>query len=202
METSREKFGFDDTDILLVTVGRLVGRKSIDQLIDIVADLNNSSLKLVVVGSGSLRGSLEARAKQKSVGSRVVFMGEVSEIDKQELLSLADLFVSTSQHEGFGLVYLEAMAAGLPVICYDRGGQTDFLDDKMTGYVVALNEKRTFIERCRELINSPERRTVMGDENKRRIETYYIDHCAYQYESLFESILRRNSGRGSKSLGL
>ena len=60
--------------------------------------------------------------------------------DKYAALAIADAFVSTSQHEGFGLVFLEAMACGLPIVCYDRGGQTDFLASGETGFVVQLND--------------------------------------------------------------
>jgi len=59
----------------------------------------------------------------------------VPEEHKFRLLRIADVFVSTSQHEGFGLVFLEAMACGLPVVCYDRGGQIDFLEDRTTGHL-------------------------------------------------------------------
>ena len=59
--------------------------------------------------------------------------GQVWEQGKFQALASADIFASTSQHEGFGLVFLEAMAFGLPVVCFNHGGQTDFLQSGETG---------------------------------------------------------------------
>ena len=102
---------------------------------------------------------------------------------------MSDLFVSSSQHEGFGLVYLEAMACGLPVICYDFGGQTDFLTDGETGHVVALNDRQRFMECCRELSAATDRRKQFGATNLVRVEEFFIEHCAARYESLFEEVI-------------
>ena len=186
---SRSDYGFEDTDLLLVTVGRLVRRKAVDQLIDMVAELRDHRVKLVVIGSGPLSDELKAQAARRDVAEQVRFMGFVEESAKRELLSISDIFVSTSQHEGFGLVYLEAMAAGLPVVCYDRGGQTDFLEDGKSGHVVPLNDTKAFTERCRDLVSRRELCAAAGEHNRRRVEGFYIDRCAEQYEALFETLL-------------
>lgn len=190
VSASREQHGFNERDILWICVGRLVARKAIDQLIDTVADLGNPRIKLVVVGSGPLGGALRAQAQARGVADQVRFMDHVDETRKFELLSVADLFVSTSQHEGFGLVYLEAMAVGKPIVCYDAGGQTDFLTDTETGYVVGLNDRAGFTDRCRSLNDSAELRARIGAENRRRVEQFFVDRCAEQYESLFESLVK------------
>jgi glycosyltransferase involved in cell wall biosynthesis len=189
VEGSRSRYGFSPDDVLLITVGRLVSRKAVDQLIDVVADLGDLRLKLVVVGSGPLEESLRAHAAARGVADRVRFAGRVSDEDKFGLLSVSDLYVSTSQHEGFGLVFLEAMAAGLPIVCYDRGGQIDFLETGETGAVVALNDRSAFVEQCRRLVTSPDRLAAAGATNRRRVKRYFIDHCAGAYEALFESLV-------------
>jgi glycosyltransferase involved in cell wall biosynthesis len=198
VDASRAKHDFTEDDILLITVGRLVARKAVDQLIDSLAALRDARVKLVVVGTGPLSETLMARADSRGVRSQVRFVGGADEQTKLELLSIADIFVSASQHEGFGLVFLEAMAAGLPVVCYDRGGQRDFLKDGETGFVVALNDHAGLTDRCRELIASSERRKAMGRYNKDRAERYFIDRCAEQYEILFESVIRRAPNAASQ----
>jgi len=112
-------------------------------------------------------------------------------------LAMSDLYVSTSQHEGFGLVFVEGMAAGLPVVCYDHGGQTDFLESGRTGYVVPLNDLEAFGQRCRELIDDQALRRRMGEENRRRAEPMFADQCAKQYEALFEQVVASHQGAGN-----
>ena len=103
----------------------------------------------------------------------------------------ADIFCTLSDNiqEAFGTTPIEAMAAGLPVICYDYGGQTDFLSSDSTGYVVKLNDETAFLHACNTLINEPEARRRMGDYNQHAVEAFYIDNCAGQYEALYEETI-------------
>ena len=81
------------------------------------------------------------------------------------------------------------MAAGLPVVCYDFGGQSDFLKDGVTGALVSLNDQAVFRRECEAVLSSAERRAVIAKENLGRVESYFIDSCARRYESLFESLM-------------
>ena len=185
----RDQYGFHPDDILLVTVGRLIARKAIDQLIAMIASMKAANTHLLVLGTGPQEQSLRAQAKQLNVGDRVHFLGYVDETEKFRLLRMADIYVSTSQHEGFGLVFLEAMACGLPVVCYDHGGQTDFLESGVTGHLVPLNDTVEFERCCSALIIDRLLQKKMSLENLRRVEAYYIDHCAQQYETVFEQAI-------------
>jgi glycosyltransferase involved in cell wall biosynthesis len=110
----------------------------------------------------------------------------VSDERKYQALGNADVFVSATQHEGFGLVFLEAMAYGLPVISYDHGGQTDFLVDGKTGYLVALNDFKRLTQSIVDLHDRPQARAAMGDYNRKLVENYFIENCARQYETVFQ----------------
>jgi glycosyltransferase involved in cell wall biosynthesis len=81
-------------------------------------------------------------------------------------------------------VFLEAMAFGLPVICYDCGGQTDFLRTPDTGYVVKLNDLEAFTRALTELHDQAEQRRAVGNFNLRQVEEYFIDRCAQRYEQV------------------
>ena len=189
-QKGRTELGFANDDKILVAVGRLVARKAISQLVELVARMGDAALKLVVVGSGPLQGDLEAQAKALGIEDQVRLTGFISDQEKADLLYASDLYVSTSQHEGFGLVFLEAMAAGLPVVCYDFGGQSDFLENGITGALVPLNELEVFQRECATLLNSTKLRSKMARENLNRIESYFIDTCARRYEELFESLVQ------------
>ena len=112
----------------------------------------------------------------------------ISRGDSPSIIIFNILFVSTSQHEGFGLVFLEAMACGLPIICYDHGGQTDFLQDGEHGFLVPLNALESFEGKCRDLVKNPDVRSMMGVRNKKDVEHYFIDQCARKYEQVFQEV--------------
>src|SRR5262249_27477385 len=149
---SRQGYGLRDDEVLLATVGRLVARKAIDQLIAVIDVLRAERVRLLIVGSGPQGQALKRETLNGPVEDRVLRLGHVEEADKFRALRMCDFYVSTSQHEGFGLVFLEAMACGLPIVCYDHGGQTDFLESSTTGFLVPLNDMQSFAESCRRLI--------------------------------------------------
>ncbi len=155
---NRDKYKIKGDETVLVTVGRLVKRKGLEQLIKIFGQLKNKKLRLVIIGSGPQEQSLKQTAIDNGVAEKIIFTGFVKQQAKLELLDMADIYVSTSQHEGFGLVFLEGMAAGLPVVCYDYGGQTDFLENGKTGYLVKLNDTDSFKNRLIQMINAPDAR--------------------------------------------
>ena len=109
---------------------------------------------LVVIGDGPEKDEVRRVAAELGIAERVHLLGFVSDEDKYRALSVADVFVSASQHEGFGLMFLEALASGLPVVCYDDGGQTDFLATGETGYVVKLNDTTAFAAALADLAGS------------------------------------------------
>lgn len=191
VSASRSELGFTDDDVLLVTVGRLIARKATDRLIDCVAELRDPRVKLLVIGSGPLIDELRSHAARRGVAGQVRFFGFVDERRKFEILSAADLYVSTSVHEGFGLVFVEAMACGLPVVCYDFGGQTDFLKSGVTGYLEHGGDLGAFIGACRRLIDDKPLRARMSEENTRRAKDFSVAMCARRYEELFEEVVER-----------
>ncbi|HTT02825.1 MAG TPA: glycosyltransferase family 4 protein [Steroidobacteraceae bacterium] len=180
----RGEFDLPADAFVLVTAGRIVTRKASTQLIDTLVAVPGSVL--LVVGDGPEAGALRQRAAECAVADRIRMLGYVSDGAKYRAFRVADLFVSTSQHEGFGLVFLEAMACGLPIVCYDRGGQTDFLATPATGDVVPLNDLTAFNAAVRALGADPERRARIRRNNLAQVESFFIDRCAERYERLFE----------------
>ncbi len=117
---------------VLLTVGRLDSRertKGIDETIEVLARLRSRipEVAYLIVGDGDDRPRLERLAQRSGVSDRVVFAGYVTEADKVSCYRLADIYVMPSRSEGFGIVYLEALACGLPVIGGQHGGGTEVL---------------------------------------------------------------------------
>lgn len=191
---SRESLGLPSDAFVMISVGRLVARKATTQLIELFAASKLCNAHLIIVGDGPDAPAIERRAAELGVRDRLHLLGQVSEADKYAALSVADAFVTASQHEGFGLVFLEAMAFGLPVLCYDRGGQTDFLVTSETGHVVKLNDRDAFVRALIELHADREARERCGRHNRQLVENYFIDTCAARYEDLFTAAIERRAG--------
>ena len=186
----RRELGIPQDAFVMVTVGRLVARKANLKLVEALIAAQRPNAHLLIVGDGPEADAIRAAAAHAGLGDRVHLTGQVSEERKFQALASADIFVSASQHEGFGLVFLEAMAYRLPIICFDHGGQTDFLNDGETGFVVKLNDLGAFTQAMMQLHDSKPMRERMGDTNARRVEGYFIDTCARNYEVVFEDAVR------------
>ncbi|MBI5655044.1 glycosyltransferase family 4 protein [Candidatus Uhrbacteria bacterium] len=128
----RRGFGFGDEDVVLVTASRLSLKNGIDDLIRSLSHLP-PKFKALIAGDGEDRDKLRVLAEQKGLIERVVFLGSRSHDELPAILQSADIFVRASLSEGLGNSFLEAMAAGLPIIGTLVGGIPDFLNDGETG---------------------------------------------------------------------
>jgi glycosyltransferase involved in cell wall biosynthesis len=194
---ARSELGLPQDRFVLITVGRLVARKRVDNLIRAIADRANPNDLLVVIGSGPKKTELVSLAESLGLGHQVRFEGRVTEERKQQLLSAADVFVSASEHEGFGLVFLEAMDRGLPVVAYGHGGQTDFLRDGVTGGLAPLGNQADFIRAISKLYDDSAYRERCAMYNKTSVKQYYMERCAAEYEQLFEAAIREQGSPAS-----
>jgi phosphatidyl-myo-inositol dimannoside synthase len=139
---ARREFGLDPDRPLVLGVSRLVPRKGFDVLIDAVAGLPD--VQLAIAGSGRDRRRLEARAARRGVGGRVRFLGRIPDDDSfPRLFACADVFAMPCRErwggleaEGFGIVFLEAAAAGVPALAGRSGGSHEAVIDGETGLVV------------------------------------------------------------------
>jgi glycosyltransferase involved in cell wall biosynthesis len=196
---SRAQWNLPQDAFVMSTVGRLVARKSTAQLIEVLASLRHTNSYLLVVGDGPEAEAINKKAAELGVSNRLRMLGLCSDADKYAALSVSDLFVSASQHEGFGLVFLEALAFGLPVMCYDRGGQIDFLKSGETGAVIKLNDQRGLIRAIDDLLADDEARERISHHNLRLVEDYFIDTCAARYEAVFNEVIDRRANSHSSS---
>ncbi|MDH3457871.1 MAG: glycosyltransferase family 4 protein [Gemmatimonadota bacterium] len=191
---SRAELGLPESAFLGITVGRLVKRKALDVLIRALTSQGLAGVHLIVVGDGPERSTLEALGTELGLGERLRFAGRVSEERKWQLLQAADAYLSTTMHEGFGLVYLEAMAAGIPVVTFDHGGQVDFLREGETGYVVPAGDVEQLVSAIAKLVANPAEKKRMGETNRQLAPRHNIEECAARYEELFSRLLQAQRG--------
>lgn len=187
---TRYDFGLAREEIVFCTIGRLVKRKNIDDTLAVLAGIKNRyKFKFLIIGEGPERAQLEELIGSFGLEEMVHLMGNVSDEVKFQVLDLSDCYLSTALHEGFGIVFLEAMECGLPVICYNRGGQNDFLVNGKTGFLVELGDKKSFSEKVIELMTESKLKKNMSSYNRNLVKNYYISTCAEKYISLFQSVI-------------
>ncbi len=136
---ARKMFGFSESDFVISTVSRLVKKNRVDTLIRAIS-LLPPSYKLIIAGEGYLEVQLKNLASELGVTSRIIFFGRIEPLRVPEVLSASDVFARPSASEGFGSAFLEAMAAGVPVIAAKVGGIADFVTDKETGLFCEIGD--------------------------------------------------------------
>lgn len=135
-----DRYGLSDRTILL-TLGRLSSDeqyKGHDEVLEILPELTEEipNIAYLVCGDGDDRSRLEAKAERLGVGNRTVFAGYVPEEEKEDHYRLADAFVMPGRGEGFGIVYLEALACGIPVVASSADASQEAVRDGKLGTVV------------------------------------------------------------------
>lgn len=115
-ETLRERYGIKEDEIVFVYVGRMAKEKNIEELLWYQKSVQNN-IKLVLVGDGPYRTTLEEKAKEYQVTDSVIFTGMVSPDEVARYYQIGDLFVSASTSETQGMTYDEALAGGVPLLC-------------------------------------------------------------------------------------
>jgi phosphatidylinositol alpha-1,6-mannosyltransferase len=161
----------------VIIVGRMVSTeryKGHDQLIeawpDVVAQVPDAAL--LCVGEGDDVGRLREKARAMGVSSAVTFPGFVDEPTRSAIYQRASLLAMPSRREGFGLVYVEAMAAGVPSIGSTHDAASEVILDGETGFLVAQDDRANLVRRIVELLrDEPLRRRLgaAGQERYRRV---------------------------------
>jgi glycosyltransferase involved in cell wall biosynthesis len=164
---------------------------------------------LVVVGSGPMERSLKQTAREMEISSRVVFAGRIKEEDKVRFLNLADVFVSTSSLEGFGLSVAEAMSCALPVVVSKQGALPELVGNSPGGIVCTPDGMSEFVEGLIAFLSSTEKRVEGGRRNRARVDAMFRwDRAVARVKEVFQETLcrwrkdqahRKRDSRGSEA---
>ena len=160
---------------VILSVGRWVSTeryKGVDHLIAALPRLLPTwpDLEMVAIGEGDDRGWLEHLAEECGVGRRVHFLGGVSPAELVACYAACEIFALPSRGEGFGMVYLEAMASGKPVIGGAHGGAPEIIEDGKTGYLVPHGDSAQLLTALRTLLSDPVHAREMGRRGRERVE--------------------------------
>ncbi|MDO4747758.1 MAG: glycosyltransferase family 4 protein [Eubacteriales bacterium] len=170
-EDLRTEFGFEKDDFVFMSVGQLSVRKNHEVAIKALSRIKDERVKYLLVGFGELEEHLKDLVSQLSLENRVVFAGFRNDI--KELLHAVDAFVFPSLQEGLPVSLMEAMAAGLPVVCSEIRGNTDLLEGTGGGYMYGCYDVDDFAHGMGKIVN--EDPPKMGEINIETMKKFDIN---------------------------
>jgi len=178
-----------DGELVLMHVSNFRKVKNLPVLIQVFDEVRKSvPCRLVLVGDGPERETVERQAHTLGIGKSVSFLGDQEDV--ADLLPLADVFLLPSQHESFGLAALEAMSCGVPVVGSRIGGLPEVIEHEKTGFLCDPNDVACMKAIVLGLLKNEPLRRQIGAAARERAERYFNrDRIVAQYVDAYERVL-------------
>lgn len=190
----RRIYGIKDNEILIGTVGSLIKRKRINDLIEAMAELHRrvkgqgSRGKVIIVGEGPEMDNLQREVAEKGLQDNVIFTG--FQTDAISYINAMDIFALPSENEGLPRVILEAMLMAKPVVACNITGPSELVVDGETGFLVSVKETDMLANAISKLAASDDLRRGMGEKGRMRvIERFAIDKYVNGVSNVFKEVL-------------
>lgn len=177
----------------MIQVGHLIESKHFDTTIRSLARLKDRypRLHLTIVGQGHLRENLQKLANDLGVSDRVEFTGPIPNAEVFARMCRNRFFVMASKPEGFGIVYLEAMAAGCVAVGTADQGIADILRNGENGFLVEAGDDGAIAEILAEMLENPERSLEISKNGQALARSMTWAETSRQYIQLFDSLIMR-----------
>ncbi len=189
LEMRREKIGMMKGDYWIITVSRLSKKNAVADVILALPYLKRD-IKLLIVGDGEQSDHLKELVAKSGLTYRVKFIGSEKYEKIPEYLHISNIFIRPSLSEGFGNSFIEAMAAGLPVIATSVGGIADFLIDRQTGLFCQVENPRSIADTVQILLNDDKLRMDIVKRAQAMVRNKYTwDKVAKEMEDKVFSII-------------
>ena len=181
----------------ILFVGRLEPRKGAVYLLRAYALLkpHRPDTRLIFVSAGRQLGAMRRFVRENGLKD-VLFAGRVSDVDKARFYRTADIFCAPSTgQESFGIVLLEAMAAGRAVVASDIHGYKKVVQRNVSGLLVEPKDPEALCRTLAQLTDDPALRERLGQAGARRAREFDWEHVARQLVQVYEEVVRRTSAR-------
>lgn len=186
----RQEFGIPADTFLVGWIGRFEPVKGPDIFLSVcekLRDLSDGGIMAVMLGDGSLYDEMKDRRNRLGLEKFLLMPGYRGDI---ALLSAdIDVVVLTSLNEGFGMVILEAMAAGKPVIAHDVGGVAELVADRATGYMVKWGDTDAIVRHVLDLMTNRELYNALSAQASRMAGRYSLTAMIDKFEELYQAVL-------------
>lgn len=188
----REQLGLTREDVILLYVGRISFEKNIEKIIKSLALIKEKGInkaKLVLVGEGTSLKQLKGIVKSSGLQEHVKFVGAVNSEIVKSYYQISDLFTFTSTSETFGMVIIEAMASGLPVLAVKAPGAVDIITDGFDGLLVK-DDISEFAISLELLIKNEDVRKRLSRGALYSAQRYSIDNISDQMLNLYQRLMQ------------
>jgi glycosyltransferase involved in cell wall biosynthesis len=185
-EKLKESLGTSNECPVVTMVANLRPVKGVDVFLKSARLVLDSApgINFIVVGEGEERKRLESICQQLKLDSSVKLIGAASDIIP--LLRASDIGVLSSNSESLSNAIIEYMAAGLPVICTDVGGNRELVQDGLNGFLVPSGDPKRLADAIVRLVNDPELRLRMGRESRQRVKLLFdFEKAVKDYEAFY-----------------
>ncbi|MBI5788300.1 MAG: glycosyltransferase [Candidatus Schekmanbacteria bacterium] len=182
----KRELGLNSDDVVIGTVANLAPRKGHKYLLEAAAKIIavKPSVKFLLIGDGGLKQELLETARNLKLGKNVIFAGHREDV--AELLAVMDIFVLPSLGEGMSNALLEAMAAGLPCVATNVGGNPEVVQDGVTGFIVPPKEPDKIAEAVCRLLADKQMALALGMKGKKRVMSKFtVREMVLQMERLY-----------------
>ena len=186
----RKALNITETDFLILFVGVLYKHKNAITLVNAMPDIlkNNSDTKLLIIGGGNQYNEIKNRIKELKIEKSVIMGGFIEGVNPY--YSAADLFVLPSTNEGFGLVFLEAMACGLPIAASNCSSCPEAVGD--AGLLFDPKSSKDVAAKIIELMNNRELYEKLKENGLERVKQFTWERTAERYYEVYKKVLERN----------
>jgi glycosyltransferase involved in cell wall biosynthesis len=194
-EEARKKLGLPVDIPMVLFFGSLVRYKGPDILLKAFKQINDEFPEAILIfaGRGQLLNELSDLSKELGVENHVTFVGFVEDDLKPLYYKASDIFClpSTTMAESFGIVNLEAMAAGIPIVASNLGGIPDIVQDGINGILTNPGDFESVADALRSLLLNGDLRVKMGNNGSKLVNNYSWDEIAKETENLYTRILEK-----------
>ncbi len=196
----RRRFAMDNEKIILF-IGRLVYEKGIQTLVSAMPKIlaNYHDSKLIIAGKGGMLDELKAQVNSLGLGNKVYFTGHLASKDVQKMYKCADVSVFPSTYEPFGIVALEAMLSGTPVVVSDIGGLNEIVDHGINGMKSYAGNANSLADSILSLLFDPKLCDTVTQNAKAKVKAEYNwtkiadnTHLAYE-KAICETMASRQA---------
>lgn len=176
--------------IKILNVGSFQEKKNQIFLVDIAHKLNEMHIdfEMNLLGEGALRKTVEERVNKGKLNNRIFFRGKTDHVE--EWMRDSDIYLHTAWYEPFGIVFLEAMASGLPVVTLDGKGNRDLIINNYNGFLIDSQDSAIFASRIHQLIHEPDLYVSISENAKDFSKKFNMRDKAEEYLNFYKKILK------------